>query len=117
MADQLDVILPDDAATEDSQADRRSDTASAVNELPNGIVFFDPAVELPEADPFGGVPSAEWSAPTVFYQNGRTLNARFRLASRDYDVDLFLRGLTGTITIGEVRKTETGTDVSPEDFR
>jgi hypothetical protein len=42
--------------------------------------------------------------PIVFFPNGRTSNARIRLAGKDrHVVELALRGVTGTVTIGDVR--------------
>ena len=44
-----------------------------------------------------------WSAPIVFYPNGRTLNAHFQVSDfREYHVEVTLRGLTGAAAIGEV---------------
>ena len=45
----------------------------------------------------------DWSAPIVFYPNGRTSNARIHLESKDHHcVEIALRGVTGTVTLGEV---------------
>jgi len=55
----------------------------------------------------GNRPSAgegDWSPPIVFFPNGRTSNARIRLESKTrHFVELALRGVTGTVTVGEVR--------------
>ena len=56
--------------------------------LPHGVRFAD---------------NSTWAAPVVFYPNGRTFNARFRLhGQHEYYVDVELRGLTGSSTIGQI---------------
>ena len=48
-----------------------------------------------------------WSAPIIFYPNGRTFNTRIRLHGEyDYYVEVMLRGLTGASRVGEVRRRE-----------
>jgi Tfp pilus assembly protein FimT len=48
-----------------------------------------------------------WSAPVVFLPNGRSSNARVRLAgARGFHVDVLLRGLTGSVTVGELTRDE-----------
>jgi hypothetical protein len=48
-----------------------------------------------------------WSAPIIFYPNGRTFNSRIRLHGEyGYYVDVMLRGLTGASRVGEVRRRE-----------
>jgi hypothetical protein len=81
--------------------------------LPLGVVFVDPAAsesesaldaaELAETE-LSDVAEASWSAPVIFYPNGRALNARLRLTNGVYVVDVTLRGLTGTARIGQVRR-------------
>lgn len=47
-----------------------------------------------------------WSAPITFYPNGSTRNLRIRLlGSRGFQIDVKLRGLTGTVTVGERKRT------------
>jgi len=49
----------------------------------------------------------EWSAPVIFFPNGRTTNVRVRLLGLPkYQVDLTLRGLTGSIRIGDLLRWE-----------
>lgn len=110
-ADQLGLITPGDAAEDDGLSNRDlNDEVSAPYELPDDVVFFDPnagpAIEF-AGDMAGEHVGQEWSAPIVFYPNGRTLNARLRLGTSRYAVDMSLRGLTGTVTIGEVQRLET----------
>jgi len=108
--DDLGLIAPSDAAIDDSLSNRDLGGAlSPQRELPDDIVFYDPDMEpTPDfaGDLAGGGISQAWSTPIVFYPNGRTLNGRLRLAARRYAVDLSLRGLTGTVTIGEVQRLE-----------
>jgi len=88
-------------------------------ELPKGVRFFDPsATDAPprEADPIASPADQAWSAPIVFYPNGRTFNARIRLFGQyDYYIDVTLRGLTGAGSLGEVRRLEQPLDERPGD--
>jgi len=81
-----------------------------VRHLPHGIVFWtDERGESPLADTArpDRINSVEWSAPIVFYPNGRTLNAHVRLHGLpDYYVDVTLRGLTGTARVSRVLRLE-----------
>ena len=84
-------------------------------ELAEGVWFVDPesaGLELAGSvrldDVSGGPPSAdstesaEWSEPIIFYPNGRSMSARLRLASVDRrEVEVVLRGLTGTAKVGK----------------
>ncbi|HUT95788.1 MAG TPA: prepilin-type N-terminal cleavage/methylation domain-containing protein [Thermoguttaceae bacterium] len=92
--------------------------AAARYELPEGVRFFDPsASEIPPDEP-DSIPSESdesWSAPIVFYPNGRTFNARLRLYGEyDYYVDVTLRGLTGASRIGEIQRLEPSAEESFE---
>jgi prepilin-type N-terminal cleavage/methylation domain-containing protein len=91
---------------------------AAQYELPDGVRFFDPsAPDVPpgEPDPAASYSGMIWSAPIVFYPNGRTFNTRIRLRGEyDYYVDVMLRGLTGASRVGEVRRLEESLDESPE---
>ncbi len=67
-------------------------------DLDNGT---DPG-QLPAA---GEVVEVAWSEPVWFYPDGLTSNARWSLISEDgYQVEVFLRGLTGTVRVGPVRQ-------------
>lgn len=44
-----------------------------------------------------------WSAPIVFYPNGRTSSASLAVRRDYYRVELTLRGLTGTARLGEIQ--------------
>lgn len=92
------------------------DLAAAINpesalpprtgELPKGIRFLTPAtvVQSPRAD-YGG--EGNWSTPMIFQPQGRSGNARIRLASvKGLWIELDLRGLTGTATVGRIRAGE-----------
>jgi prepilin-type N-terminal cleavage/methylation domain-containing protein len=110
IVDDLGLIAPSGAASDDRPTTwEQDDGTSSPSELPDDIIFFDLEAETTTdlAEDLGSPDiGQEWSTPIVFYPNGRTLNGRFRLASRSYAVDLSLRGLTGTVTIGEVQRLE-----------
>jgi len=78
--------------------------------LPEGIRFCDPeqfgAMSLePESE--SSHDEAAWSKPIVFYPNGRTSDARIRLAGEpDLWIEVSLRGLTGIATVGTVEHLE-----------
>ena len=119
-ADELGLMTPGDARGDDRLPDRDLDQdQSPQRELPSDIIFFDPDAE-PETDLGGELGgddiSQAWSAPIVFYPNGRTLNARLRLGTRRYVIEVSLRGLTGTVNIGEVQRLESENDQRLEDL-
>jgi hypothetical protein len=78
--------------------------------LPGDVLFFDPEVldQLPlEPDPLVAQTEERWSPPVIFYPNGRTFNARIRLAgAANYYVDVTLRGLTGAAKVGRIERLE-----------
>lgn len=86
--------------------------ARAEDELPRGVWFADAR----SARATDGVPpstgradEADWSAPIVFFPNGRSSHARIRLAgSSGFQVEVTLRGLTGTARIGPLERIEDG---------
>ena len=101
----------------ENQAERRiaaSDDVpvedSTVRQLPHGILFWtEERGDRPLSD--SGQPdrldNVEWSAPIIFYPNGRTSNAHLRLHGLpDYCVDVTLRGLTGAAKVGRVLRLE-----------
>jgi type II secretion system protein H len=48
-----------------------------------------------------------WSAPLLFFPNGRTSPARLQLSGRrGLSVRLTLRGITGMVAIGDIRRVE-----------
>ncbi len=67
-----------------------------------------PAVPLATADgqsAVGEILPVDWSEPVWFYPDGRTSSARCTLISDDgYQVEVVLRGLTGTARLGPVRR-------------
>lgn len=103
----------------------------AQHELPEGVFFVDPfespsrlsqrdveaSLETPPSagpdDPSpetrqtGAVVNTARSQSVVFYPNGRTNNAQLRLMNqRGAWIDIRLRGLTGTATLGPVERRE-----------
>ncbi|NQT13066.1 MAG: prepilin-type N-terminal cleavage/methylation domain-containing protein [Planctomycetes bacterium] len=70
------------------------------------------ARELPDGVRFSA--SSPSTGPILFYPNGRTFNARFRLQGQyDYYVDVNLRGLTGSSTMGLIGQfAESGGDMA-----
>jgi prepilin-type N-terminal cleavage/methylation domain-containing protein len=120
-------VAPEELGGDLSLAAGVPESEAARYELPEGVRFLDPALpdaSLAEPDPLAAdvstvspasdVPAsaADWSAPIVFYPNGRTFNARVRLRSTDYYVDVTLRGLTGASTVGDVERIERPLDQS-----
>ncbi len=99
-------------------ADGSAYAAAARYELPEGIRFFDPLAPEAAPDESDSIPSEgdeSWSAPIVFYPNGRTFNALVRLYGEyDYYVDVTLRGLTGASRIGEIQRLEPSLEASLE---
>lgn len=87
-----------------------ADSEPAPYALPAGIRFFDPTAPdaVPdESEPVVSTESRGWSAPIVFYPNGRSFNAWIRLHGRyNYYVDVTLRGLTGAGKVGQVQRFE-----------
>jgi type II secretory pathway pseudopilin PulG len=85
-------------------------SAAAQYALPEGVRFFDPLAPeaLPdEAEPVASGSDGSWSAPILFYPNGRTFNALVRLhGDYNYYVDVTLRGLTGACRVGQVQRLE-----------
>ena len=83
---------------------------TAERQLPEDVRFFDPEmpdVQPVEPDPLAAESQQGWSAPIIFYPNGRTFNTRIRLTGqRRYYVDVTLRGLTGAAKVGEVQRFE-----------
>ena len=71
--------------------------------LPRGLRFVAP----PSAN-LDGQPEAaaeEWSKPVLLYANGRSANARLRIAGADnMFVDIVLRGITGVAKVGAVER-------------
>ncbi|TWU09111.1 hypothetical protein CA54_43510 [Symmachiella macrocystis] len=91
-------------------------------ELPEGVVFggqtenqeegysslaFEETQEVEAVDSLSDSQSEEWSAPIVFFPNGRTANAQFTLQNEDgHLIMVTLRGLTGSATVGDLKKVE-----------
>ncbi|NUQ62642.1 MAG: prepilin-type N-terminal cleavage/methylation domain-containing protein [Pirellulales bacterium] len=54
----------------------------------------------------------EWSEPVFFYPTGRTSSARLRVLGPQNDfIDVTLRGLTGSVKIGELRRPRPAEEV------
>lgn len=65
------------------------------------------STESPETVATAPLETGRWSEPIVFYPNGSTTNARIRLVDgRQRHVEIRLRGLTGTATMGPVLREE-----------
>ena len=61
----------------------------------------------PEELDSNSLDSVVWSAPIVFQPNGRATDARIRLIGpRNYFIDVTLRGLTGSVQVGELWRLE-----------
>ncbi len=56
---------------------------------------------------------SEWSEPIVFYPNGRISQSRIRLEGENHiQVDLNVRGLTGNVSVSDLKKSD---DYADED--
>ncbi len=86
---------------------RAAEPPAEPHTLPHGVWFADADTAQP-AQPSGAgeeLPADEsWSAPLVFYPNGRTRNAQLTLFTDAYRIELVVRGLTGTVQISEVQR-------------
>jgi prepilin-type N-terminal cleavage/methylation domain-containing protein len=95
----------------------RGGEAAAEQTLPSDVRFLAPATitarpaagTAPRSDAGGG-----WSEPLIFYPNGRALNARIRLASDRYWIEVTVRGLTGTVQLSPVQRLAEAADGQPE---
>jgi prepilin-type N-terminal cleavage/methylation domain-containing protein len=82
---------------------------STPKKLPEGVFFSAAGVPLDlQAAAADAEPAeSDWSEPIFFYPDGTTSDARLVLANdRGKHVELTLRGLTGTVSIGEVLTDE-----------
>jgi hypothetical protein len=91
-------------------------------ELPEGIAFggqadnqeenysslgFEEAQTEEVVDSLSEISTEQWSAPIVFFPNGRPSNAQFTLQNEDgHLIMVALRGLTGSATVGDLKKVE-----------
>ena len=99
---------------DESDHQRADDDQPLQGELPSGVCFHDQqAAKRPGDDEtasgvdFEETGSAGWSEPILFYPNGRTTSARIWLAGeRDYYLDVMLRGVTGSATVGQLVRPE-----------
>lgn len=61
-----------------------------------------------ESESLAPANAKHWSQPIRFYPDGRSVSAKWTLASDDgFEVDVTLRGLTGLASVGRVRTTWT----------
>lgn len=75
--------------------------------LPLGVRFAEPSTDRQLRPPAAASQvsgDAAWSAPILFYPNGRTRNARIALVNDAYRIELSVRGLTGTVQISQVER-------------
>jgi len=83
------------------------DKATEPQSLPRGVRFAEPLTDRqpPPSAAVSEVPDEDsWSAPIVFYANGRTRNARIALVNESFRIELDVRGLTGTVQISQVER-------------
>ncbi|MGQ9574187.1 MAG: pilus assembly FimT family protein [Thermoguttaceae bacterium] len=87
-----------------------ADRDPAGDSLPKAVAFYlpgdsqraggDSELALPEG-------RGRWGPPILFFPDGKTSGARIRLVGRrGLYVDVVLRGLTGSVQIGQVRQME-----------
>ena len=98
------------AGSEAEARDEPGHEGTAAQTLPGGAVFEETAAAADRLDAAAwGEARGEgaWSTPVFFYPNGRTANARFPLAGhRGYAIEVRLRGVAGTVTIGPLEQAE-----------
>ena len=107
----------DDGSLAGWQPGRRGGEADSEQTLPSDVRFLTPATTA--ARPAAGTTSrsdtgGDWSEPLIFYPNGRALNARIRLASDRYWIEVTVRGLTGTVQLSPVQRLAETADGQPE---
>jgi len=93
------------------------DEATAPQSLPRGVRFAEPLTDGQRlrSAAVSEVPGREsWSAPIVFYANGRTRNARIALSNELYRIEVDVRGLTGTVQISQVERLPPSDAALPE---
>ena len=126
--DEMEPIPSSQVATttvRHSEPDGSDCRPQVVQDLCGGVVFGTPDVRqtygvggspasqvpAPEVLPAAGETRqhADWSAPIIFYPNGRSADATVRLyGDRDFQVDVNLRGVMGTVEVAApVRVPET----------
>ena len=122
----------DDLTVETAQSAANSSQRKQAEEgkLPEDVEFADAgqvgsdlleSIE-PASEPAGlpdpssdALSEEDWSAPIVFYPNGRTSDAEISLVGdRDYRIRLNLRGITGAITVTAVEYPSEDRDGKPE---
>lgn len=101
-----DETNPEDLAVEEDLPEgvRFADPDSLESETAGSVTLSPvPAAYSGEFHAGSGIGSeADWSAPVIFYPNGRSMSARFRLVSAEGRVvEVVLRGLTGTAKVGK----------------
>lgn len=103
----------DGAKAEDasSGAGHRISAIAVESVLPADVHFESPDRVAAEAsgsrDAALALEAEDWSAPLLFFPNGRTSNAKIRLRGKQNHVILLsLRGVTGTVTIGKPEQAE-----------
>jgi len=105
-------ISPDEseAPSASARTRQRRDDAPAAETIPSGVWFVEPGSARNGPDTENPRPTADntgWSGPIVFFPNGRSSDARIRLAgSGGFYVEISLRGLTGSTRIGLLERPE-----------
>jgi len=100
----------EEAPSSSAGTSRQRDDDAAERTIPGSVWFAEPGAVRDGSDTSAPSPApddAGWSASTVFYPNGRSGDARIRLAgSGGVYVEVRLRGLTGSTRIGPVERPE-----------
>lgn len=95
------------ASTSAGQGGVAIESATEPQTLPLGMRFADPSADRPSESPAtadGSEGDASWSAPLLFFPNGRTFDARIALVSASYRAELRVRGLTGTVQVSRAER-------------
>jgi len=112
-SEELGVAEPDQFDAGSTAGDASTEPQS----LPRGVRFVDPSTDRQAAPPAAAGEQPDrgtWTAPLVFYANGRTRNARIALINDTYRIELDVRGLTGTVQISQVESLPAPEAAAPQ---
>jgi prepilin-type N-terminal cleavage/methylation domain-containing protein len=100
----------DEVRSASARTRQRRDEMSAEDSIPSSVRFAESATARDGSDPPAPRSMADdagWSAPTVFFPNGRSSDARIRLAGADgFFIEVSLRGLAGSTRISPPERLE-----------
>jgi len=105
-----------------AQGDADLESTAQPRWLPLGMRFVDPVDDRPieppaAADEEEAAGDASWSAPILFFPNGRTLDARIALRTASHRIELQIRGLTGTVQVSRAERLLPPETAAPAEVR